>query len=82
MKTWKQASHDDTIIVTHDEKEHIAEVAKPTNARLIAAAPTLLQAAKQIIATASDDGCTDDLSVVSADAVKLLQAAIRKAEGK
>ena len=50
---------------------------REANARLIAAAPELLEAAKQALQVFVDQGWDDDLS-----AAKSLKAAIAKAEGK
>jgi hypothetical protein len=50
---------------------------REANARLVAAAPDLLEAAKQALQVFVDQGWDDDLS-----AAKSLKAAIAKAEGK
>ena len=54
----------------------ICESVSQANARLIAAAPELLEAAKQALQVFVDQGWDDDLS-----AAKSLKAAIAKAEG-
>jgi len=51
------------------------------SARLIAQSPAMYEAAKDVIDTASSVGCTDDLVVISMEALKHLKQVVSQAEG-
>jgi hypothetical protein len=78
---WGDASHrqqgySECCICVISPIQNITTIDK-ANAALIAAAPDLLEAAKQALQVFVDQGWDDDLS-----AAKSLKAAIAKAEGK